>query len=268
MKDLPLNKVISESDFGQPELRELIQDILPAAGDRRHRKLWEFGMAALALKRGKALRSDALGLSVGAGHEPILYWLTKKIRWLIATDLYADAGEWASGEASVTMLADPDSFAPYPYERRRLTPVHMDALDLRFEDGMFDFAFSMGSIEHFGGFDAAVDALREMARVVRPKGVVAVTTEVVVDGGPAKSIPGTELFHPDRIRDLAVAVPELKLFGGNALHDTDRNGPAVVIEDELKLRDVGFETEPHLQLGDPDGRRFASVSLAFRRRDA
>lgn len=267
MKDLPLNKVITAADFERPQLRALMDDILPAGSGRRHRKLWEFAMAALSLQRGKALHRDAMGLSVGAGHEPILYWLANKIRWLIATDLYADAGEWESGEATVTMLADPDTFAPYPYDRRRLTAVHMDALDLRFVDGTFDFAFSMGSIEHFGGYDAAVRSLREMARVVRPGGVVAVTTEVVVDGGPGKSTPGLELFHPDRIRDLAKAVPELKLFGGNALDDVGRPGPAVVINDELVLRDTGFESEPHLQLADPDGRRFASVSLAFRRRE-
>lgn len=266
MKDLPLNKVIEIEDFERPEVRALIADILPVAEGRRHRKLWEFAMAALALERGKVLHEDAIGLSVGAGHEPILYWLANKIRWLIATDLYADAGEWASGEASVTMLADPDSFAPYPYHRERLTVVHMDALDLRFEEGLFDFAFSMGSIEHFGGFDQAVESLRQMARVVRSKGIVTVTTEVVVDGGPGKSIPGIELFHPDRIRALAEAVPELKLFGGDALADTSRPGPAVVIADELKLREAGFESEPHVQLGDPEGRRFASVSLAFKRR--
>jgi ubiquinone/menaquinone biosynthesis C-methylase UbiE len=56
----------------------------------------------------------------------------------------------------------------------------MNALDLRFADESFDFVWSLSSIEHFGSHAAAADAMREMARVVRPGGIVAVATELLL----------------------------------------------------------------------------------------
>lgn len=52
--------------------------------------------------------------------------------------------------------------------------------DLEFPDAEFDFCWSMSSIEHFGGHDAAAQTMREMARVIKPGGVVAVATEYLL----------------------------------------------------------------------------------------
>ena len=57
----------------------------------------------------------------------------------------------------------------------------MDALDLRYEDGSFDAVYSLSSIEHFGGLDGVRRALAEQHRVVKPGGIVAFTTEVIVN---------------------------------------------------------------------------------------
>jgi SAM-dependent methyltransferase len=87
----------------------------------------------------------------------------------------------------------------------------MDGLDLHHEDGTFDVAFSLSSIEHFGGVDAARAALREMARVVRPGGIVAVATECVVNGVAGHSGRGLALFTPSEITGLAAACSDLDL---------------------------------------------------------
>jgi SAM-dependent methyltransferase len=75
------------------------------------------------------------------------------------------------------MLADPASFAPYPYREDRLEVVDMDARQLEFPDESFDIVFSLSSIEHFGGPADVRRAAAEMARVVRPGGHLVIATE-------------------------------------------------------------------------------------------
>ncbi len=57
----------------------------------------------------------------------------------------------------------------------------MDALDLRYEDETFDAVYSLSSVEHFGGLDGVRAALAEQCRVVKVGGIVAFTTEVIIN---------------------------------------------------------------------------------------
>lgn len=247
-----------------------MSDIAPDVDHRRHphRKLWEFAMGVLALERAGLLDDDeSFGLSVGAGHEAVLYHLANRCRWLIASDLYG-LGDFAQGEAAGMMLVDPDLFAPYPYRRRRLTPVHMDALDLRFEDETFDFVVSFGSIEHFGGRAAAARALAEMGRVLRPGGIAVVTTEMALDGRGDECLPGLELFAPETLRELVAEDPRLDWYGEVDLKPPDDPVPTIDLVGEVRRVEAGDQTYPHLRLSvpAPTGRRtFGSVSLSLRR---
>jgi SAM-dependent methyltransferase len=81
----------------------------------------------------------------------------------------------------------------------------MDGRALGLRDDSFDIAYSLSSIEHVGGFDGAAGALREMGRVVRRGGIVAIATEYVL-GGP----PHEETFQPDELRAL-IRQPGLEL---------------------------------------------------------
>ena len=65
------------------------------------------------------------------------------------------------------------------------------------QDGTFDVAYSLSSIEHFGGWQGARHAVEEMARVVKPGGLVVVATEWVVSG-PSRD----EVFLPEEFRRL------------------------------------------------------------------
>lgn len=245
-----------------------MEDILPggAATERLHRKAWEFALGVTALERGGVLNDEAIGLSVAAGHEPLLYYLTNRCRWVIATDLYG-AGDFSEGEGAGRMLLDPDLFAPYAYRRRRLTVAYMDALDLRFEDATFDFAVSFGSIEHFGGVSAAAAALAEMARVVRPGGVAFVTTEMAADGQGDGSYPGIHLFAPATLAWLVENDARLDWLEPPDLSIPDEEVSVVDLADEV-LAGAGDESSPQLRLRmeTSDGpRTFTSVSLALRR---
>lgn len=260
---LPLSKACTAEDLEHPELLRLMEEVLPGASERRHRKLWEFAMAVHALQRAEVLTEDAEGLSVAAGHEALLYYLTHHCKRLFATDLYGGM-DWDVGEGTATMLTDPDVFAPYAYRRRRLVVCHMDALDLRFEDASMDFVISLGSIEHFGGVPAAATSLGEMARVVKPGGLIFITTELAVGRDDMVAMPNTMLFSAESLRALVADRPELEWFGEEALDPPPLSDSPVDFVEAGAVGQSALDLEPHLQVR-LEPLTFTSVSLALRR---
>jgi SAM-dependent methyltransferase len=171
-----------------------------------HRKAYEFTQTVWGLRRLGALDDETRILSVGAGHEALLYWLANHAGRVLATDLYQ--GAWQSKgslEGDIRVLAHPEEFAPFPYRRERLRFLPMNGTALGLRPAMFDVAYSLSSIEHFGGMAGARAAITEMARVVRPGGLVVVATEWLVRG-PVRD----EVFSPDDVADL-FDVPSLEL---------------------------------------------------------
>jgi len=164
-----------------------------------HRKPYEFAQLIYGCRALGVLRDDASIVSVGAGHEPVLYWLANHVHQVIATDIYE--GVWRdvqSREGDPDVLRTPEAFAPFPYRRDRLTFLRMDGRHLAFRDGSFDIAYSLSSIEHFGGLPGAMATVREMARVLRPGGVLVLGTEYVLEGPRHE-----ETFLPEEIAQLA-----------------------------------------------------------------
>jgi SAM-dependent methyltransferase len=163
-----------------------------------HRKPYEFTQLIYGCRRLGVLRDDAAILSVGAGHEQVLYWLANHVQRVVATDMYE--GAWQdelAREGDPAVLHDPDQYAPFPYRRECLEFMKMDGRQLEFPDGTFDVSYSLSSIEHFGGFDGAAATMREMARVLKPGGVLALATEYVVAGPPHE-----ETFQPGEVMAL------------------------------------------------------------------
>jgi SAM-dependent methyltransferase len=163
-----------------------------------HRKPYEFAQLIYGCRHLGVLTPDASIVSVGAGHERILYWLANHAGRVVATDMYEGAWKDIQGqEGNPAVLRRPEDFAPFPYRQERLTFLKMDGRRLAFRDGTFDIAYSLSSIEHFGGLDGAIDAVREMARVIRPRGILALATEYVLAGPPHE-----ETFQPAEIEAL------------------------------------------------------------------
>jgi SAM-dependent methyltransferase len=163
-----------------------------------HRKPYEFAQLVYGCRRLGALTSDASIVSIGAGHELVLYWLANHAGRVIATDMYEGVWQEIQGqEGNPAVIERPEDFAPFPYRRDRLTFMKMDGRRLGFRDNTFDIAYSLSSIEHFGGMPGAVATVREMARVLRPGGVLALATEYVLAGPPHE-----ETFQPGEIAEL------------------------------------------------------------------
>jgi SAM-dependent methyltransferase len=76
--------------------------------------------------------------------------------------------------------------------------------DLDFKDSQFDFCWSMSSIEHFGGHDAAARSMREIARVTKPGGIVAIATEYLLL--PDQDHP--EFFNKLKLQESIVGASE------------------------------------------------------------
>jgi SAM-dependent methyltransferase len=178
-------------------------DILRSLGlsdDKRlmHRKPYEFAQLIFGGRRLGVMGHEARVLSVGAGHEGVLYWLANRVGWVVATDLYEGVWQQVQGrEGDPNVLRNPEAYAPFPYRRDRLTFMRMDGRRLAFRDGTFDLAYSLSSIEHFGGVENAALTLREMGRVLRPGGIVALATEYVLSGPPHE-----ETFQPSELMQL------------------------------------------------------------------
>lgn len=163
-----------------------------------HRKPYEFTQLIYGCKRLGLLRPDASFISIGAGHEHVVYWLANHVGRVVATDMYE--GSWQderAREGDPAVLRDADKYAPFPYRRDHLTFMKMDGRHLEFADASFDVSYSLSSIEHFGGLEGAGQTLREMARVLKPGGVLGLATEQIISGPPHE-----ETFTADDIAEL------------------------------------------------------------------
>ena len=176
----PLNKICDRRDWAHPAWRRALEDLgYSAEPARLHRKDWEFAQGVYGLRKLHRLAPEATALGLGAGAEPILFFLAGRLRRVVATDLYA--GDFSGQEADPRILRDPEAFAPFSYHRERLEVRRMDATAIDYAPESFDLVFSFSSLEHFGSRRAQRRCLGEIHRVLRPGGVAVLTTEVILN---------------------------------------------------------------------------------------
>jgi ubiquinone/menaquinone biosynthesis C-methylase UbiE len=96
------------------------------------------------------------------------------------------------------MLTQPERHWPFAWNPRRLTVEHMNALDLRLEDESVDAVFSSSSVEHFGQREDVARSLDEAFRVLKPGGVLSVSSEFRLRGD-RPGVPGVLMFDMDDI---------------------------------------------------------------------
>lgn len=147
-----------------------------------YRKGWEWTHCVYGLRKLGMLKPDHTAVGVGAGRECVIFYLADHIKHVTATDLYRGESWVSSGgkEADVLMLEKSKQFCPSSVDFSKIAFENQDGTRLTYADNSFDFAWSLSSIEHFGGHEAAGRAIREMGRVVRPCGIVAVATEALM----------------------------------------------------------------------------------------
>ena len=96
---------------------------------------------------------------------------------VVATDMYEGRWQAEGAQRGRSSRRGSGQYAPFPYRTDRVSFMRMDGRALKFPDAEFDVVYSLSSIEHFGGLAGASAAMREMARVLKPGGILVVATE-------------------------------------------------------------------------------------------
>lgn len=266
---LPYCKVCELEDFRDPALLATLRDVFRHEVERygpdfpqgrEHRKRWEVAMAARALEAGGVLGPEAEILGVGAGDESTIFWLTTHARRVFATDLYLDAATWQE-TASTSMMVDPGQFWSGAWSPRRLVVQHMDARDLRYEDASFDALFSSSSIEHFGTLDDVRRSVDEMFRVLRPGGILTLSTEYRLDG-PPPGIPGALLFDWGQLQDVVLGDRAWRLLSPFDGHVSPASLATMQYLPDVLARGGGEPEYPHIVLS-TGPETWTSVHLAL-----
>jgi SAM-dependent methyltransferase len=240
---LSYNKVCNLEDFADPALRSIMREVLPHEVARfgedfpsgvEMRRYWEIAMAVRAFRDFGVLHDQAEVLGVGAGNEPTIFYLTTRVKRVFATDIYLAEGRWAH-EANSSMLTDPGSNWPGAWNPKRLVVQHMDGRRLEYPDASFDGIFSCGSIEHFGTWDDIGRAGDELFRVLKPGGVLALSTEYLIDGPDHGSV-GTMFFGRAHLERYLIGNRAWDLVSPLDLTLTDRTRQTVASQNEAYRR--------------------------------
>jgi SAM-dependent methyltransferase len=190
---LPLSSLTNIAAYGHERWMELFRDLATYSYDAHiftgegppdvYRKGWEWTQTIWGLEQLGMIQPHHRAIGVGAGRECVIFWLGDRLRSVVASDLYGGAGwtEIGGREADPAVLEDPQRFCPRPIRTDVIEFKTLDGTDLGiYPTDTFDFAWSLSSIEHFGSHERAAQAVRELARVVRPGGIVAVATEYLL----------------------------------------------------------------------------------------
>lgn len=208
-----------------------------------YRKGWEYTHCLYGLNLLGAIHPGAVGLGVGVGHEPTIFYLAEHIKEVVATDLY-DHPQWSANEATATVLTRPQDFCPRSVDLSRVRFQIAIGANLPFEDGCFDFCWSLSSIEHFGGHGEAAKAMCEIARVMRPGGIACIATEYIL----LEEKDHPEFFNRwDFEKYILNASPLLHQVDAVRYHDTL---PIEYLIDSVTLWEGSGRTRRHVVMND------------------
>ena len=189
---LPYCKVCELEDFAHPELVDVIRHVRPhkraVFGPSfprgfEHREDWEDAMAVRTLADHGVLRRDARVLAVGPGTPDTVLYVTRLCGEVVA----ADTREWRPGpERAAARDGHTDAAAPFAFRAERLTVRHLDVRFLDYPDAYFD-AILTWSLEDLARHAQGIAAvLSEMERVLRPGGILSLTTEIQLSVDPLR----------------------------------------------------------------------------------
>jgi SAM-dependent methyltransferase len=257
-RDVQLCELANPAKWDNPDFRSALRALgEPDTKLAMHRKGYEFAQTIFGLTRLGRLTSSTRILSVGAGHEKILYWLAIHAGFVVATDLYE--GRWQADsrarEGDAAVLSDPGQFAPFPYPAEKLVFLRMDGRHLAFTDARFDVVYSLSSVEHFGGLAGARDAVDEMARVLKPRGLIVLATEYAL----SEPATGAEVFTPGEIHSLVDHLAHRR--GVRLLEPIDEQVWRRYAATPVDLRANPYQT-PHMVVRDGET-VFTSVMMFF-----
>jgi len=240
------------------------------------RKHWEICLELTALANAGVLKEDSRVLITGAGAEATIFYLST-ICEVHATDLYMQPGVWKKWTTpdflrspsmafeNEAMFGASESFPQWvkDIDYNRIIVQHMDMRVLRYPTAYFDAVVCTSSIEHVGDFSDVEQTLGEMIRVVKPGGIITLSTEFLIDG-PETGTRNTLMFPEDMV-DYVFIEPfkgEVSIMGSKPNYEVDeatletrypieiiaREGIFPAVEGVLEMRGGFVFTSMHLAL--------------------
>jgi SAM-dependent methyltransferase len=178
-----------------------VREILSSLQLDFSRRSWEYALAIIAMRRFGKLNNNSKALGVGSAKEPLLFYLANNVNRVYATDLYDSIKD---RNAPSDFPENPKKYAPFPYKEDVLTALRMDATNLEFPSESFDIAFSISSIEHFGGknHSGALSSIKEIERVLKTGGIAVITTEYIVNDKEHPEFFNRRTIYDDLINKL------------------------------------------------------------------
>src|SRR5262245_38410065 len=192
-------KLCDAKDWSDPHISYVIRNVLGQNAFLYSRQ-WEYAHVFAALARRNLLGADRVGISLGAGREPLTYAVANAVGRLIATDLYDPDTIWSTARTDDPVsyvLTDP----PIPVASDRLDVKRMDMRDIDLADSTVDFAYSICAFEHIGTDPDFVRHLTEVRRVLKPEGVYVMTTELCL-GAQSYPVEGNHAFSIEHLLRL------------------------------------------------------------------
>jgi SAM-dependent methyltransferase len=267
---LPSSKACNREDFEHPSVREQIRGIFlhdlhrwgerfPSGREDRH--YWRTAMTARAFSDFGVLGPRAQVLGVGAGSEPVLFWLTNRVATVFATDQYLNPAHPA-GLHFGQMPVEPDRHWPGSWNPRRLVVQHMSCQRLRYPDESFDGVFAPHALAGCASEAEVEQALEEMFRVLKPGGILSLTIEFAIDGPTAGTTSGV-FDEPSVHKQILGVLPwvcpgGLNLEVSAATRATEQ--PADVVEEDIRRHlerhgqllwhEMTWSRTPHLAIRD------------------
>jgi SAM-dependent methyltransferase len=263
-----LNRLCYVEDWENSEIKKALTELQKLSSEGFiHRKDWEWALGIIAMRRFGKLNEKSTAIGVGAGTEPVPFYLANMVKHVYATDLYGQNDGWKRAAPS-DFPENPKKYAPFAYKEDALTVMRMDGTNLEFPSESFDIAFSFSSIEHFGGgknHSGALRSLREMERVLKPGGLAVITTEYIIND---KEHP--EFFNKRTIySDLIDKLERLKLVEPLDLKITTKTLDTVIdfftIDSNWDKLDNDYKKTHPVILIRARNILFTSIMLVFRK---
>jgi SAM-dependent methyltransferase len=247
---LKLNRLCYVEDSENSE----IMGILSSLQRGFSRRSWEWALAVVAMRRFGKLNNNSKAIGIASSKEPLLFYLANHVNHVYATDLYDST---IDKYTPLDFPENPKKYAPFPYKEDALTALRMDATNLEFPSESFDIAFSISSIEHFGGenHSGALRSLKEIERVLKTGGIATITTEYILNDNEHPEFFNKRTIYDDLINKLE----KLQLVEPLDLRITTRT-----LDTAMGMYDTTGITHPHILLRYGD-MLFTSVMLVFQK---
>lgn len=188
-------------------------DAVREAGSRLEaepRKRWEWDAIAATLGALGVDGPDAELVGLGVGDEALMFHLARRCRSVVGVDRYAADNAWR--EARYSDAEAVAAAAPFDYPADRLRVLDADMRAVPRPDASADAVWSCSSVEHVPDPAELLAVFHEAQRLLRPGGVLVVTTEFSLHDTPYL-LPGVLAWDRRTLAWADAALPGLERLG-------------------------------------------------------